>query len=610
MRSLAKYVWLFVAIAFVGGFLLAETSGLLGRTPVTSTTAVAVVNGREILYQDFQRAVADRRQQEQQQLQQRGSTQTLTQDDDRRIENEVFDQMVMDVLLTQEYARRHIVVTDDEIKVYAREMPPDWMLSQPELQTNGQFDMAKYQRYLSSSVAKQQGLLALLESHYRSEIPKRKLQDQIASGVYVTDAELWRTWRDQNDSVVASYVAFHAAADPAAAKAISDDDLRKYFDAHKAEFKHPGRAVLSVVEITRSLSAADTAAARAKAVALRNEIIGGAKFETIADRESPNAAGPGGDLGKGVKGRFVPEFEKAAYALKVNEISEPVLTSFGWHLIRVDSRKGDTLSAHHILVPITISDSAAARLDRKADSLSTEAGTATDPKKFDDAVKALKLTPTRVVATENQPVIAGNRTIPSVSAWAFGGAQVGESSDLFDDENGYYLARIDSLEAGSGDDPKFEQVKEDVRLKVLNQRQLDGYVDAAKQLVAAATPATLASVAQSKGLKVEQTPPFTRASYVPGIGQVNEAIGAAFGLPLNTLSNPVRTDDGVFVLRVDRRVQADSAKWLSQKVVQRQQRTQGQQQQVVQAFLQDLRQSAKIEDRRKQIAAATRRQGS
>src|SRR4051812_28490341 len=268
MRSLAKYVWLLVAIAFVGGFLLAETSGLLGRTPITSTTAVAVVNGREILYQDFQRAVADRRQQEQQQLQQRGSTQTLTQDDDRRIENDVFDQMVMDVLLTQEYQRRHIVVTDDEIKVYAREMPPDWMINQPELQTNGQFDMAKYQRYLSSSVAKQQGLLALLESHYRSEIPKRKLFEQVSASAYVSEPDMWRVYRDQHDSVTASFVAFRPSAAPSDTAGISDADLHSYFDAHKSDFQRTGRAVLSILHIPRALTAADTAAAKAKAVAL------------------------------------------------------------------------------------------------------------------------------------------------------------------------------------------------------------------------------------------------------------------------------------------------------------------------------------------------------
>jgi hypothetical protein len=101
MRSLAKYVWLLVAVAFVGGFLLVETSGLLGRTTITPTTAVAVVNGREILYTDFMNRVQQQVQQEQQALQQRGSTQSLTQDDNRRIENDVFDQMVMEVQLAQ-----------------------------------------------------------------------------------------------------------------------------------------------------------------------------------------------------------------------------------------------------------------------------------------------------------------------------------------------------------------------------------------------------------------------------------------------------------------------------------------------------------------------------
>jgi len=45
MRSSAKYIWIFIVILFVGGFLLMQTSGLLGRAPVTTSTAVAKVNG-------------------------------------------------------------------------------------------------------------------------------------------------------------------------------------------------------------------------------------------------------------------------------------------------------------------------------------------------------------------------------------------------------------------------------------------------------------------------------------------------------------------------------------------------------------------------------------
>src|SRR5437016_748158 len=151
MRSLAKYVWLLVALAFVGGFLLVETSGLLGRTTITPTTAVGVVNGREILYTDFQARVQQAIQQQQQQAQGR----TLTQDDNRKIENDVFEQMVMEILLEQEYQRRRIIVTDDEIRMYATEQPPDWITNQAELRTNGQFDINKYHRYLASSYAKQ-----------------------------------------------------------------------------------------------------------------------------------------------------------------------------------------------------------------------------------------------------------------------------------------------------------------------------------------------------------------------------------------------------------------------------------------------------------------------
>jgi peptidyl-prolyl cis-trans isomerase D len=516
--------------------------------------------------------------------------------------------MVMEVLLQQEYERRRIVVTDDEIRMYAREVPPDWLVNQPELQTDGQFDMAKYQRYLSSSTAKQQGLLAMLEQHYRAEIPRRKLFDQIAASAYVSDPELWRTWRDQHDSVTASYVAFRPTVDPTEVASISDADLRAYFDKHKQEFRREGRAVLSVLRIPRLVTAADTAAARAKALALRAEITGGTStFEAVADRESPDAAGKGGDLGRVSHGRFVDAFEKAAWALPAKEVSQPVLTQFGWHLIRVDEKKKDTLALRHILVPVTPSDSSTSRIDRKADSLSTLAGGSTDPKKFDEAARTLKLLPITIVATENQPAMLGTQVIPSVSAWAFGGVVAGETSELFDDENGYYIARLDTLDQGSGEDPDFESVKSEVRARVAVQKQLDGAMTAAKALADAATP-SLEAAAQAKGLKVEATQPFARSSFVPGIGQVNEAIGAAFGLPIGVVSAPIRTDDAVFVLRVDKRVNADSAAWLAQKAVQKQQRVQGQQQQAIQLYLQDLRQSAKIDDRRKAINAAVRRQ--
>jgi peptidyl-prolyl cis-trans isomerase D len=601
MRSAAKYIWLFIVIAFVGGFLLVQTSGLLGRTPVTPTTPVAVVNRHEILYTEY----VQRYQNEIQNAQQSGGR-TLSEDDIRRIQNATFDRMVMDVLLQQEYERRGIVVTNEEIQQYAKFSPPPWLQGSPELQTDGRFDMQKYQRLLSSSYAKQSGVLASLEQYYRSEIPRQKLLDQIASGIYVTDAELWRIFRDQHDSAQVSFVAFRPQVD-SAAKSISDADLRAYFDKHKEEFRRPGRAVLSVVEIPRVVTAADSAAVRSHAVALRNEIVGGAKFEDVAKRESADSVSgaQGGDLGRGAKGRFVAPFEQAAYALKVGEISQPVLTQFGYHLIRLDERKGDTLALHHILLRIQPSDSNQARIDRKADELSKAAAGSEQGAKLDTAAKKLGLPVIKVVALEDEPASYQGRVIPSVSAWAFGGAHAGETSELFDNETGYYLARLDSISEGG--DPRFENVKEAVRQQVAREKALDRLMPTAQKVADAAAASGLEAAAAQQKLEVQHSPMFTRGTFVPGLGQFNEAVGTAFGLPVQAVSAPVRTTDGIFVLRVDRRVQADSAEWLKQMPAQRQARMQQLQQQRVQMYLQDVRQSAKIDDRRKKINASVRR---
>ncbi|MDB4893186.1 MAG: PpiC-type peptidyl-prolyl cis-trans isomerase, partial [Gemmatimonadetes bacterium] len=444
MRSSAKFVFWILAVAFIGGFLLFQTSGLIGSTPVTPTTAVASVNGKDILYTDWQRRSQQLVQQTQQQ-----SGRSLSQDELRSIENQSFDEMVAEVLMQQEYKKRGIQVSDDELRDYARFAPPNWIRSAPDLQTDGRFDPAKYQRLLTSAQARQSGLLVALEQYFRSEVPKEKLFEQVTSGLYVTDADLWRAWRDANDSASISFVAFKPQP-PKGDEKVADSDLRAFYDAHKSEFDRSGHAVLSVVHIPRVVSAADSAAVRTHILQLRSEIAGGAKFEDVAKRESADSisAVQGGDLGKGPKGRFVPDFEKAANALAVGELSQPVLTPFGYHLIRVDSRKGDTLAIRHILLKIQATDSSSAKVDRLADDLSKLITGVEQPHKFDDAAKKLSLTPFKVEANENQPAIANGKVVPSVSAWAFGGARVGETSDLFDAEDGYYVARLDSLSEG------------------------------------------------------------------------------------------------------------------------------------------------------------------
>lgn len=605
MRSAAKYLWYLIGITFVGGFLLAETSGLLGRAPLTPTTPVAKVNGREILYTDWQNRVRQAMENQQR------SGRTLTQDEVRQIENDTFDEMVAQVLLEQEYRRRGISVSNEEMREFARYAPPPFLYNAPDLQTEGRFDPEKYQRLLASPQARQGGLLVALENYYRSEIPKEKLFEQITDGVNITDADLWRSWQDEHDSAQVSYVVFRPSVDSNAAKAVSEEDARKYFDAHKADFERPGHAWFSVVHIPRAITAADTAAAREKLLKLRSEIAGGAKFEDVARRESADSVSgaQGGDLGSGVRGRFVPEFENAAYKLKPGELSGPVLTPFGFHLIRVDSKKGDTLALRHILVRIQQSDSAATVTDRSADQLASIAASSEDRTKLDSAAKQLHLPILRAEAIENRAAAVSNGTIvPSISAWAFGGARVGETSELYDDDSGYWLARLDSIVTGG--QPNFERSRREARMAVARERALDKLMPTAQQVANNAASQGLDAAARAAGLTATKTEPFTRVSFVPGLGQFSEVIGAAFGLPVGAVSAPIRQPNGVYVIVVDRRVNADRAEFEKQRAVLRSQRIQQMKQQRLQLFLDDLKKTAKIEDRRKDINATVRRSES
>ena len=603
MRSAAKYIWIILVVAFIGGFLLAETSGLMGRGPVTNTSEIASINGEDILVNDFYRAVQNREQQESQRL-----GRSITLDERARIEQLVFDEMVNTTLINQELGRRGIRVTDDEIRNAALTSPPPELAQNPELMTEGRFDREKYRRFLSNPAARQQGLLQFLEQYYRAEIPRQKLFAQVASDVYVPDGRLWSMWQDSHDSAKVSFVAFRPELLPDSGVNVTDAEVQQYYNAHKKAYERPGRAVLSIISVPRAVTAEDSAAARARAAALRTEIAGGAKFEDVARRESADSTSGanGGDLGRGPRGRFDPQFETAAFALQPGELSQPVQTQFGYHIIRVDEKKGDTLALRHILVRIAQSDSSSARTDRIADTLATLAAASDDPKKFDEAAAKFGLPVARVGALEGEPLTAAGRYIPSVSAWAFGGARPGETSELFDAPDAYYVARLDSLVASGPQ--TLAQVRDEIRARLARDKKIQQLVPRAQALARAAATSSLEEAARAAGMTVDSTPPFTRGMLVTGLGQFNEAVGAAFGAPQGTVTQPITTQQGVFVLRVDRRVQSDKGAWTAQKAMQREQVTNMLREQRVRDYLAGLRESAKIVDKRKDVAAAVRRQ--
>ena len=601
MRSSAKYIWIFLIVAFVGGFLLADASGLIGVGQITPTTPVAKVNGEEILATTWFNATNAM---EQQATQQTGRSVSL--DDRRRLADEAFEQLVQDALLRQEYRRRGIRVTNEEIAEAARFAPPPQLAQSPELQTDGRFDMAKYQRFLASPAARQQGLLLQLEAYYRDQIPREKLFEQVTADVYVSDERLWSIWQDTRDTAQISYLKFVPSVIPDSAVTVEASAIRDYYKENKEDFDRPARAVVSVVSIPRVVGPADSAAVRNRLLALRDRIVGGEKFEDIARAESSDSvsARDGGNLGRGTRGRFVPEFENAAFALPAGQVSPPVLTPFGYHLIKVDERKGDTISLRHILLPVQQSDSAATVTDRRADELARIAGSSDNPAVLDSASRALGLPIKRATVLDTEALTIDGKFVPSVGPWAFSGARPGETSELFDADDGYYLGRLDSLTKGGI--PSLEEATPEIRSVLAIQKKLDVLMPRAEQLATAAARTSLEQAAAAAGMQVIQSQPFTRVGGAEGIGRLNQAIGAAFSLPIGAVSKPIRIYDAIFVERVDQRVLKDRSEWEAQKEVQRQTATQQLKQQRVREFLANLRETAKVDDRRKEIEAANR----
>lgn len=600
MRASAKYIWWIVALMFLTTFVFYQQSGLSDRP--TSGSTVAKVNGQAVMYLAYTNELRDRLQQESQR-----TGRVLNADEDRQVGDQVFNQLVNDELLRQEFERRGITVTDDEVRQAVLEQPWPPLARSPEFQTEGRFDFQKYQRFLASPVARQEGIVARVETAYRDALLKSKLFEQVASNVYLTDAQLWRLWRDSRDSAKVTYVALGADAIKDSAVQVPESEIAAYYAAHKLELSDiPGTAVITIARLPRPITAVDTARVKAKAEALRAEIAKGAKFDDVARRESADtvSASQGGALGTTGKGAYVPAFETALRTLPIGVVSPPVLTQFGYHLIRVDSRKGDSVTAHHILLLIQQGDSMATITDRRADELAKASGT-TNPALFDSVAKALGLETGRVTVTDGAMAMWNGRYVPGASSWAFDGTKPGEVGDLLDAPEAYFLVRLDSVSQGGK--PTIEKMRGEIRTLLAREKKLDVLMPRAQAIAKAAA----AAPTFEKGLLAQNFVPMTTALFartgdVPGLGQGTQAVGAAFSLPVGKVGDPAKSATAVVIQRVDVRHGADSVIWDKQKSVQRDQVTQRVREGLVRQFLQNLRENATIVDNRHAIQAAAR----
>ena len=558
-----------------------------------STSTVGKVNGESVDVRTFQTAVQRTIESRQQQ-----SPTPMGLEERARVEDEVWQQFVESGVLESEYKRRGITVSDDEVVQALRNTPPSDFMSVPEFQTDSQFDLAKYQRWLTSSVATQ--YLPALEAQYRDQIRRSKLLRVVTADVYLSDHALWQQYRDEHEQVkVALTAIIPRNAVPDSSVKLSEGEITTYYRAHQDEFTREPTAFLSFVALPRFTDATDTAFARARADSARAEILGGTPFADVARRESADSATAvnGGELGEWERGSMDPAFDSAAFAVPLNKVSQPVLSQFGFHLIEITSRKGKKAKGRHVLFPIELDGPHREQVDARADSLERLAAERTDPAALDTVARVLGLPVARSGPVQKgTKVQLGNLAVPDAGVWAFQN-KPGSTSPVIETSVAYYVFRLDSLQDGGV--PPLAQVHDAVAATARQAKKRELARKLGEEYVKRVEGgASMTAAAEAMKLPHREFGPFSRVN-PPLTDPI--VVGTAFGLDEGQRSGLLDTKDGLYVLQTVERIKADSAQFVKELDAYRGRMIQLARQDRVRGFLAALRESAKVVDNRAKL---------
>ena len=561
---------------------------------LTKSTSVGKINGQSVdtrTFQGFVQQSIDNRQ--------RDLPSSLTLEERHQIEDQVWEELIQNRVLETEYERRGISVSTDEIVQAIRNSPPADFRNVPEFQTDSQFDMNKYQRWLTSSVGAQ--YLPALEAQYRDQLRRSKLLRVVAADIYLSDAALWEQYRDENEQVkVAVTAIIPRNAVPDSAVKLTDEEVTAYYRSHQDDFKRSRTAFLSFVALPRLTNASDTAFAKARADSAKAAILSGEPFADVARRESSDSvsAAAGGDLGEWTKGSMDPAFDSAAFAMPLKKVSQPVLSQFGFHIIEITSRKGNKAKGRHILIPIEVAGEHRDHLDAEADSLERLAAEREDPAALDTVSKALSLPIGRTGGVqEGTRVQVGNLVVPDAGAWAFGGSKPGHTSPVIETSFAFYIFRIDSVQPAGV--PPLAQVRPAVEFALRNDKKKQLVKPKAEEyLKRLANGESMAAAAKAMNLPNREFGPFSRVN--PPLTDPM-VVGTAFGLEKGQRSGLLDTPEGMYVMESLERVPVDSAKFVKELDEYRTKMIDMARQARVRGYLAALRQSAKIVDNRARL---------
>jgi len=329
-------------------------------------------------------------------------------------------------------------------------------------------------------------------------------------------------------------------------------DVQKFYNDNIAQFQTPEQIRAS--HILLNTAGKDEAAVRKQAEELLQKIKAGADFAALAKQYSDDTGSKanGGDLDYFGRGRMVPEFETAAFALMPGQVSDVIKSQFGFHIIKVTDKKAAVTRPLEEVRAQIEDQLKAQRADQqiaaKAEELRAKIS---KPADLDTVAKdnGLKVTESDFFGREDS--VPGLGAAPQVAASAFQ-LKDGEVSQALPSPRGSVFITVSGKKEPFT--PALDQVKDKVRDDVTRTRAMELSRQKASSIAATLRSASdFAAAAKAQGFEAKPTELVARGTPLPDVG-VNPAVeSVAFKLPAGSVSDPITTKDATVIVRVAER---------------------------------------------------------
>jgi peptidyl-prolyl cis-trans isomerase D len=545
MREMIPTIMWIVLIAFIATIFFAWGMDLDSRGR-QEDTYVAKIGKQKITLPEFDRMVNIER--ERQRENQAGE---LNPAQYRSITQQVLDQEIQRILLKKVFTEMQVGASADEIYDEIKRNPPPEIFNHPFFKSKDSlFDTTKYIAFLNNPQEVQQ--LMALEQHAKEyRLPMLKIQSILDAQANPSKSEIAREFRVRNEKVVFQYAKVNASAFRVDSATITEQMTAQYYTANQDSFTRESQAELYYVSFAKKPTSEDEEFIRADLDSTKIRIE---KGETTFEEEAkvmsddPESAKNNGSLGTFKKGTMVPEIEAACLALNPGTISDPIRTSFGYHLIRVEKREEKDgqveITASHILRKIVPSTGTLDSIERIVDDIRA----LMEEKGFVAAAKegALRVDSTGLFGAKSY--INGIGYLYGAATFAFKEDQ-GSISEKLQDDDAYYILGL-KQRTDKGVLP-LAKVRDEIRQKLFAQTQKERAKEHLEKTIAALdASAGIAGLNQNDTLITSGvTDTITRRSFVAGLGQSTNIIHAAFALPEGKRSLVLDGQDGYVVVR-------------------------------------------------------------